>query len=260
MSKESTFESVVDKLTVNQKRFVAELIGTFIVVVLATGSVVIDAKFNGILGLPFVAFAPFAGVAIGVYLFGKISMAHFNPAVSVAFLITRHITRKLFLLYLLAEIIGALLASLFVSIVIGNDANLGTNVPNCSYPLPLIFGIEVLASALLMAVILTVVYTKGLKRFGGIAIGGIVGLDILFLAFVSGASMNPARSLAPAMLSGVWTDLWLYWTATFVGTSVIAWIYRKKGLNESQNLMSYGFKNHASRKDVTSSFSSTEQV
>jgi glycerol uptake facilitator-like aquaporin len=228
MSKESTFESVVDKLTVNQKKFVAELIGTFIVVVLATGSVVIDAKFNGILGLPFVAFAPFVGVAIGVYLFGKISMAHFNPAVSVAFLITRHITRKLLVLYLLAEIVGALLASLFVSIVIGKEANLGINMPNYSYPFSLIFGIEVLASALLMAVILTVVYTKGLKRFGGIAIGGIIGLDILFLAFISGASMNPARSLAPAILSGIWTDLWLYWTATFVGTSVIAWIYRKK--------------------------------
>ena len=228
MSKESTFESVVDKLSTNQKRFVAEIVGTFIVVVLATGSVVINAKLNGILGLPFVAFAPFVGVAIGVYLFGKISMAHFNPAVSVGFLITKHITRKLLVLYLLAEIIGALLASLFVSIVIGNEANLGANAPNYSYPLPLIFGIEVLASALLMAVILTVVYTKGLKGFGPIAIGGIVGLDILFLAFISGASMNPARSLAPALLSGVWTDLWLYWTATFVGTSVIALIYRKK--------------------------------
>ncbi len=228
MSKESTFESVVDKLTVNQKKFVAEIIGTFIVVVLATGSVVIDAKLNGVLGLPFIALAPFVGVAIGVYLFGKISMAHFNPAVSVGFLITRHITRKLLALYLLAEIMGALLASFFVNIVIGNEANLGANAPNYSYPLPLIFGIEVLASALLMAVILTVVYTKGLKGFGGIAIGGIVGLDILFLAFISGASMNPARSLGPALLSGIWTDLWLYWTATFVGTSLIALIYRKK--------------------------------
>ena len=148
MSKESTFESVVGKLSTNQKRFVAEVIGTFIVVVLATGSVVINAKLNGILGLPFVAFAPFVGVAIGVYLFGKISMAHFNPAVSVGFLITKHITRKLLVLYLLAEIVGAFLASLFVSIVIGKEANLGANAPNYSYPLPLIFGIEVLASAL----------------------------------------------------------------------------------------------------------------
>ena len=228
MSKESTFESVVDKLSANQKKFVAEIIGTFIVVVLATGSVVIDAKLNGVLGIPFIAFAPFVGVAIGVYLFGKISMAHFNPAVSVGFLITKHITKKLLVLYLSAETVGALLASIFVSIVIGKEANLGANSPNYSYPLSLIFGIEVLASALLMAVILTVVYTKGLKGFGGIVIGGIVGLDILFLAFISGASMNPARSLAPALFSGVWTDLWLYWTATFIGTSFIAFVYRKK--------------------------------
>ena len=228
MSKESTFESVVSKLSTNQKTFVAELIGTFIVVVLATGSVVINAKFNGVLGLPFIAFAPFVGVIIGVYLFGKVSMAHFNPAVSVGFLITKHITRNLIGLYILAEILGAFLASLFVSIMIGKEANLGINAPNYSYPLPLIFGVEVLASALLMTVILTVVYTKGLKGFGGIAIGGVVGLNILFFAFISGASMNPARSLAPALLSGVWTDLWLYWTATFVGTSVIALICRKK--------------------------------
>ena len=228
MSKESTFGSVIGKLTVNQKKFVAELVGTFIVVVLATGSVVIDAKFNGVLGLPFIAFAPFVGVTICVYLFGRISMAHFNPAVSVGFWITKHVTRRLLGLYLLAEIVGAFLASLFVSIIVGHEANLGANAPNYSYPLPLIFGIEAVASALLMAVILTVVYTKGLKGFGGIAIGGIVGLDILFLAFISGASMNPARSLAPALLSGIWTDLWLYWTATFVGTSIIAFIYRKK--------------------------------
>lgn len=227
MSRQSIFESVVDKLTVNQKRFLAELIGTFIVVVLATGSVVIDAKLNGILGLPFIALAPFVGVAIGVYLFGKISMAHFNPAVSVGFLITKHITKRLLGMYFLAEISGAFLASLFVSIVIGNEANLGVNAPNYSYPLPLIFGIEVLASALLMAVILTVVYTKGLKRFGGIVIGGIVGLDILFLALISGASMNPARSLAPALLSGIWSDLWIYWTATFIGTSAVAFIFKK---------------------------------
>ena len=138
MSKESTFESVVSKLSTNQKRFIAELVGTFVVVVLATGSVVINAKLNGILGLPFIAFAPFVGVAIGVYLFGKISMAHFNPAVSVGFLITKHIAKKLLVLYLLAEIVGAFLASLFVSIVIGNEVSLGANAPNYSYPLPLI--------------------------------------------------------------------------------------------------------------------------
>ncbi len=135
------------------------------------------------------------GVAIGVYLFGKVSMAHFNPAVTLGFLITKHITKRLAVLYITAEIIGALIGSIFVKYVIGSEAFLGANSPNYAYPLPLIFGVELLASALLMAVILVGVYTKGLKGFGGIAIGGIVGFDIFFLTSISGASMNPARSL-----------------------------------------------------------------
>ena len=226
---QSLISKISKNLTENQKRFIAEFIGTFIVVVLATGSVVIDAKTNGILGIPFIAFAPFVGVAIGIYLFGKISMAHFNPAVTVGFFITKHITTKIQLAhYFSAQILGALLGSLFVKYFIGTEANLGANAPNYAFPLPLIFSIEVIASALLMAVILIVVYTKGLRGFGGIAIGGMVGLDIFFLAFISGASMNPARSLAPALLSGVLTNLWLYWSSTFIGTSLIALLFRKK--------------------------------
>jgi len=211
------------KLTTNQKKFLAEVIGTFIVVVTASGSVAIDAKYGGIFGLPFIAFSPFVGVSIGVYLFGKVSMAHFNPAVSVGYLITKHITKKELLNYVEAEVIGALLASVFVKYIIGNYANLGANVPNYSFPISVIFGVEILASALLMSVILIVVYTKGLKGFSGIAIGGIVGLDIFFFAFISGASMNPARSLAPALLSGTVGDLWLYLTAPFIGTSIAAY-------------------------------------
>jgi aquaporin Z len=221
-------DKIAARLTPSQKRFAAEIIGTFIVVVLATGSIVLGAKFGGILGLPFIAFAPFVGVAIGVYLFGKISMAHFNPAVSVAFLISGHITKFQLPQYLAAEIIGALLASLFVMMIIGTEASLGANAPDYSYPLPLVFGIEVLATALLMAVIYAVVHTKGLRGFSGLAIGGIVGLDIFFLAFISGASMNPARSLAPALLSGVLGNLWLYWSATFIGSSAVAFVVRRK--------------------------------
>ena len=221
-------DRITSKLTSSQKRFAAEVIGTFVVVVLATGSVVIDAKFGGKLGLPFIAFAPFVGVAIGVYLFGKISMAHFNPAVTLGFLITRHITKLQLLQYFAAEITGALLASLFVMSIIGTEASLGANTPDYSYPLPLVFGIEALATALLMAVIYLVVYTKGFRRLGGLAIGAMVGLDIFFLAFISGASMNPARSLAPALLSGVLGNLWLYWTATFIGSSTVAFIARRK--------------------------------
>jgi aquaporin Z len=105
-----------DKLDRNKKIFFAELIGTFIVIVFATGSVVLDAKLNGALGIPFMAISPAIAVAISVYLFGKISMEHFNPAVTVGFIITNHLCskQKLFLAYLAAELNGALLASIFI--------------------------------------------------------------------------------------------------------------------------------------------------
>jgi aquaporin Z len=220
-----------DKLDKNTKIFFAELIGTFIVIVFATGSVVLDTKLNGALGLPFIAIAPAIAVAVGVYLFGKISMAHFNPAVTVGFLITNHIERKkgLLMVYLLAEIIGGILASISIYFFIGHEANLGANAPNyIDFPTYVIVGIEILASALLMLVILIVAYTKGAKKFGGIAIGAIVGLDIFVFGLISGASMNPARSLAPAIVSGYYIDLWLYLTAPFIGTSIVALLLRNK--------------------------------
>jgi len=219
---------ITGKLPSYQKRFFAELIGTFVVVVFASGSVVLDAKYVGGFGLWFVALAPAVAVAIMVYVFGNISMAHFNPAVTVGFLVTKHMPKNLLPIYFGAEIIGALLGSLFVKYLIGTEANLGANAPNYQFPIPLIIGVEVLATALLMAVILTVVHTKGLRGFSGIAIGSMVGLDIFFLSFISGASMNPARSLAPAIFSGYLNDLWLYWTATFVGSSIVALVYKKK--------------------------------
>ena len=212
----------------NLQIFLVELIGTFILVVFATGSIVYDVQTGGTLGIAFAAVAPFIALIIGVYSFGKISLAHFNPAVTIGYYITGHISKIQIVYYFAAEIIGALLGSLFVMSFIGTGANLGANAPNYDFPLFLIFLIEVLASALLMTVIFTVVYTKGLKGFGGIVIGGIVGLDIFFLAFISGASMNPARALAPALFSGVLDNLWLYWTAPYVGTVIIAFLFRNK--------------------------------
>jgi aquaporin Z len=87
---------------------------------------------NGVLGLSFIAIPPAIAVTLGIYLFGKISMAHFNPAVTVAFLITKHLERKkgLLLIYLFAELIGALLASIFIYLILGNEVNLGANAPN----------------------------------------------------------------------------------------------------------------------------------
>jgi len=148
----------------NRKIFAAELAGTFIVVVCATGSVVLDAQHGGALGIWFVAFAPFAGVAAGVYLFGKTSMAHFNPAVTIGYFITGHITKVQVLYYLAAELIGAVLGSLFVLLAVGSEANLGANAPNHDLPMGLIFPVEALATGLLMAVILAVVYTLSLMH------------------------------------------------------------------------------------------------
>lgn len=219
---------IINGLSSNQRRFFAELIGTFVVVIFATGSVVLSVKYSGIFGLWFVALAPAVAVAIMVYVFGKISMAHFNPAVTVGFFITKHMPKNLFPVYFVAEIIGALLGSIFVKYVIGTEVHLGANAPDYHFQIPLIVGVEILATALLMTVIMVAVHTKGLRGFGGIVIGAMVGLDIFFLAFVSGASMNPARSLAPAIISGYLNDLWLYWTAPFVGSAIIAGIYRKK--------------------------------
>jgi aquaporin Z len=180
------------------------------------------------LGIPFAALAPFVALLIGVYSFGKVSLALFNPAVTIGYYITGHISKFQIVYYITAEIIGALLGSLFVLTFIGDNVNIGANAPNPDFSIFVIFPVEVLASAMLMGVIFYVVYTKGLRGFSGVAIGGIVGLDILFLAFISGASMNPARALAPALLSGTFDHLWLYWTAPFIGTMVVAFLFRKK--------------------------------
>jgi aquaporin Z len=95
------------------------------------------------LGIPFIAFASFVGVAVRVNLFGKISMVHFNPAVTIGFLITRHITKVQLFYYFSAEILGALLGSLFVKFVIGSQADLGANAPNYAFPIPTIIGVEI---------------------------------------------------------------------------------------------------------------------
>jgi len=212
----------------NWQIFLVELIGTFILVVFATGSIVYDVQIGSPYGVWFAALAPFVALIIGVYSFGKVSLAHFNPAVTIGYFFTGHITKIQIVWYFTAELLGALLGTLFVRTFIGTSAYLGANAPSFDYSVLLIFSVEVLASGLLMAVIFTVVYTKGLRGFSGIAIGGIVGLDILFLSFISGASMNPARALAPALFSGVLDNLWLYWSAPYVGTIIVAILFRGK--------------------------------
>ena len=207
--------------------FVAELVGTFGLVIAATGCIVYDGMMGGIYGIAFIAIIHFIGIAIVIQIFGKYSMAHFNPAVSIAFFITGHIKSRQLPIYFTAQAIGAFLGTIFVKFVFGDYALLGTNAPNLEFSMPEIIGYEILATALLMAVIYVVVHYK-MSKLSGILIAGIIGLDVLFLGPVSGASMNPMRSLSPAIISGVTTDLWLYWTTPFIGTIIMALLYRKK--------------------------------
>ena len=210
----------------NKIIFIAELIGTFGLVVAAAGSMVYDAMLGGIYGHYFVVAMHFIGLAIVVYAFGKYSMAHFNPAVTIAFFITKHVKGKQLPLYFTAQTIGAFLGSIFVLFVIGDYANLGTNAPDVSYPLSAVFGYEVIASIFLMGVIYIVVHFKKLRMLTGVAIGGIIAIDVLLFGEISGASMNPIRSLAPAIISGTPGDLWLYWTTPFIGMLIVAAIFK----------------------------------
>ncbi len=210
--------------------FSSELVGTFGLLVAATGSVVFDGKMGETLGTFFIAAMHFAGLAILVYAFGKYSMAHFNPAVTIGFLITGHIKTKQLPIYFSAQAIGAVLGSIFVKYVIGDFANLGMTLGNYSYSLSLIFGVEILATFLLMGVILITIHKKSLNKFAGLAVGGIIGLDVIFFRDISGASMNPIRSFAPALVAGIPDQLWLFWTAPFIGAIIVAILLRKKFL------------------------------
>ena len=210
----------------NKIIFVAELIGTFVLVVGATGSIVYNEMLGGIYGIGFIAAGHLAALSIAVYAFGKYSMAHFNPAVTIAFFITKHVKGKQLPYYIAAQSVGAFLGSIFVLFAIGDHANLGTNAPDLTHSWGSIFGFEVIASIFLMGVIYIVVHFKKLAMFTGVAIGGIVAIDVLLFGEISGASMNPIRSLAPAIISGTPNDLWLYWTTPFIGTTVVAVIYK----------------------------------
>ena len=210
----------------NKIIFLAELIGTFGLVVAATGSMVYDISLGGIYGHHFIVAMHFIGLSIVVYAFGKYSMAHFNPAVTVGFFITKHVKGRQLPYYFTAQAIGAFLGSIFVLVVLGDYANLGTNYPNPASTVEANISYEILTTVFLMGVIYIVVHFKKLGKLTGVAVGGIIALDILFFGLVSGASMNPIRSLAPAVVSGVTHDLWLYLTTPFIGTIIVAFIYK----------------------------------
>jgi len=214
--------------------FIAELIGTFGLVVGATGSIVYEEILGGIYGISFIAAGHFVALTIVVYAFGKYSMAHFNPAVTIAFFMTKHVSGKQLPVYFGAQAVGAFLGSIFVLFVFGDYANIGTNAPNLNYDWGSIIGLEILATIFLMWVIFIIVSNKKFVKLSGVAIGGIIALDVLLFGEISGASMNPIRSLAPAIVAGIPHDLWLYWTTPFIGTILVGLFYRKKFLTKAE--------------------------
>jgi len=197
-------------------RLAAEAFGTFALVFAGTGAIVIDDLTHG--GVTHVGVALTFGLIIMamIYAIGETSGAHLNPAVTVGFYLAGRFSGRLVLPYILSQIAGALLGSLVLLGLFGNLADLGATTPLGSAWQSM--WLEALLTAMLMFVILGV--SSGSKETGvmaGIAIGGVVALEALFAGPVSGASMNPARSLGPAVVSGHLHFLWVYIAGPILG-------------------------------------------
>jgi len=198
------------------KRPLAEFLGTFILVFAGTGAIVINQASGGLIGHPGIALTFGLVVLAMIYTFGDISGAHLNPAVTVAFAAAKRFPWKEVPLYLGAQLAGAFAASGLLKFLFPGPGTLGATLPAGSASQS--FVLEVVLTAILMLVILGV--STGAKEKGitaGIAIGATVGLEAMFAGPACGASMNPARSLAPAIVSGHLQHLWLYPVATVLG-------------------------------------------
>jgi aquaporin NIP len=203
---------------------VAELIGTFALVFAGAGAVMVDAK-TAALGHVGVAITFGLVIMVMIYAVGHVSGAHFNPAVSLAFAITRHFPWPRVALYWLAQLGGALLAAALLRASLGNLAHVGATLPAGSDGQSFVW--EIVLTAFLMFVIMAVATdTRAVGEAAAIAVGGTVGLDAMFGGPISGASMNPARSAGPAIVSGDLRALWLYLVGPIVGAMVGAVAYQ----------------------------------
>jgi MIP family channel proteins len=197
---------------------VAEAIGTFALVFAGCGAVMVDAKTHQ-LGHVGVAISFGLVIMFGIYAVGHISGAHFNPAVTFAFALTRHFPWPRTVAYWCAQVIGALLAAALLRASLGNIADVGATLPSGSQGQSFLW--ELVMSAFLMFVILAVATdTRAVGEAAALAIGGTILLDAMFGGPISGASMNPARSLAPALVSGNLHALWIYLLAPVLGAAL----------------------------------------
>jgi len=198
------------------KRLFAEFLGTFGLVFAGTGAIVINQVSNGSITHAGIALTFGLIVMAMIYAFGDVSGAHLNPAVTTAFAAARRFPWRDVPGYITAQVLGALAASGLLRILFPANATLGATLP--AGPPWQSFVLEVVLTFLLMLVILSV--STGAQEKGitaGVAIGAVIALEAMFAGPVCGASMNPARSLAPALVSGNLENLWVYLAAPTVG-------------------------------------------
>ena len=198
------------------KKYAAEFLGTFGLVFAGTGAIVVDHASGGTVTHVGIALTFGLIVLAMIYTFGDVSGAHLNPAVTTAFAMARRMSWAEVPGYLLAQLAGALAASGLLRGLFPRDENLGATLPAGTAMQS--FVLEIVLTFLLMLVILSV--STGAKEKGitaGIAIGAVIGLEAMFAGPICGASMNPARSLAPALVSGHLQYLWLYLIAPVLG-------------------------------------------
>jgi aquaporin NIP len=206
------------------KKYFAEFLGTFALVFCGTGAIVINQESGGSITHVGIAFTFGLIVMVMIYALGGVSGAHLNPAVTIAFTVAKRFPVREVLPYTLSQLAGAFLASLVLRFLFPLNELLGTTLPAGSVTQS--FVLETLLTFFLMLVIIQVsTGSKEQGMFAGLAIGSTVLLEAMFAGPICGASMNPARSIAPAIISGNLQQLWLYIVAPIVGAAlaVVVW-------------------------------------
>ncbi len=210
------------------KRLLAEALGTYFLVLAGCGAIIVDAQ-TGALGHAGVAGAFGLVILVLVLATGHVSGAHLNPAVTLAFRSMHRISSRDAGGYIASQLTGAVLGATTLAVLfvppIGSATNLGATVPSAGSGQALL--LEVLLTAMLMFVITAVATDpRATSQLAAVAIGGTVALGALWGGPISGASMNPARSFGPALVSGMWHGHWLYWIGPIAGALAGAWLAR----------------------------------